>query len=93
MTSKEYEYCSKCKNFHQHYVNIKNVGIRKTSCGHCFDHKIKYGCEFYEKSNEIETNNELEIINLLISAKNHLRYFIHNLEQLETQLKISNKPK
>ena len=88
MTSKEYEYCSKCKNFHQHYVNIENVGIRKTTCGHCFDHKIKFGCEFFENSNTEELKpDEIIILNFLLSVKNYVQYLANNLEQLESQLK------
>ena len=88
MTSKEYEYCSKCKNFHQHYVVIKNVGIRKTTCGHCFDHKIKFGCEFFESSTATGLEpDEIRILDYLLSVKNYVQYFAKNLERLASQLK------
>lgn len=94
MTSKEYEYCSKCKNFYQHYVNIKNVGIRKTACGHCVDHKIRYGCEFFESSSTAELKpDEIRILDYLLSVKNYVQYFAKNLEQLEIELKNINKTK
>ena len=96
MITKIYEHCSKCKNFRQHYVNIKNVGVTRTDCGHCIKHKIKFDCEHFEEINNPKSNNEvktneLEIVNLLLSIKNYLHYFITNLEKLETQLKNSTK--
>ena len=88
MTSKEYDYCVKCKNFRQHYVNIENVGIRKTTCGHCFGHKIKFGCEFFESSSTADPMpNEIKILNFLLSVKNYVQYFAKNLEQFASQLK------
>ena len=93
MTTKDYNYCSNCKNFRQHYVNIENVGIRKAACGHCISHKIKYGCEYFEKANKQQNCDKLEIINFLISTKNHLQHFMRNLEQLKTQLKKQTKTK
>ena len=90
MTMKEYDYCLDCKHFRQHYVNIKNVGLRKTNCGHCCEHNIKYGCEHFEKRDEINQNlyeNEVELANLLISTKNHLKDFLYHLEKLELLFK------
>ena len=92
MNFKDYEYCSNCKHFHQHYVNIKNLGLRQTTCGHCSEYKIKYGCGHFEKLDKLENCEEdINIINLLITTKNHLQYFISNLEQLETELRKNLK--
>lgn len=84
MKEKDYDYCKNCKNFHQHYVNIKNVGIRAVACGHCMGHKMQFGCKSFEQK-QIE-NRDVDLLNLLLKIESNTNIFIAMLNEFKNKI-------
>ncbi len=82
MKQKDYDYCKNCKHFHQHYVNIKDVGIRELACGHCMENKMQFGCSQFEQNQNLN-KQDINLLNLLIRIEKELTFFNKKLNELK----------